>query len=227
MLAQYLVFIKKLQYVTVTRTIFTSVAFFDSFTYMSFAALMPDSSPTNQEPSPQSIEWALKLFSKSPLKQQKLRRIESLCPKFSGKICLDIGSDNGVISLKLREQGGVWYSADLLPETVASIQSLVGERVSQIDGQKLPYVDDQFDLVVIVDFLEHIDTDRKCVEEISRILKPGAELIINVPNPQKGLLRSIKHLIGQTDEAHGHVRPGYSIDQLNKLLDGLFVIESH
>ena len=169
--------------------------------------------------------WALKLFNKSPLKQQKLAAISNYLGDLSGKECLDIGSDNGVVSLLLRDLGGNWSSADLIPETVESIRSLVGERVFQIGEKDTPFEDAQFDLVVIVDYLEHIETDAEFVKDLYRILKPGGTLIANVPNPKNGILRAIKHAIGQTDEAHGHVRPGYSLDDLKNLFGDMFEIQ--
>lgn len=44
-----------------------------------------------------------------------------------------------------------------------------------------PFADREFDLVVVVDFLEHIPDDRGFAAELGRILKPGGRLIVNVP----------------------------------------------
>ena len=124
---------------------------------------------------------AKSIFRRSVLKQQKFREITALLAPLEGKTCLDIGADNGIISLLLRERGGRWYSADLDEKTVQSIQSLVDTDVYQIDGLRTPFTDEHFDLVVIVDFLEHIETDKEFVLELHRILRPGANLIVNVP----------------------------------------------
>jgi len=180
----------------------------------------------NSAPRVEAREWPIKLFKKSPLKQKKLEMITSLIGDVDGKICLDIGSDNGVISFFLRERGGEWYSADLIAETVDSIRALVGERVHQIDGRTTPYNDNQFDVVIIVDFLEHIESDSEFIEELYRVLKPGGTLVVNVPNPRQGVMRWLKSRLGQTDEAHGHVRPGYSTDALRELLGHKFTIQS-
>ncbi|RMG40309.1 MAG: SAM-dependent methyltransferase [Candidatus Dadabacteria bacterium] len=166
--------------------------------------------------------WPVKLFKRSPLKQKKLAMIMDMIGSLESKVCLDIGSDNGVISYFLRQAGGKWYSADLIPETVESIRSLVGERVEQISPESVPYADSFFDLIVIVDFLEHIEDDRKFIEELFRVIKPGGELIVIVPNPKEGLLRKFRFAIGQTDEAHGHLRPGYSREELEALLNPYF-----
>ncbi len=161
--------------------------------------------------------WARKLFQKSPLKQKKFQMLSKMIAGENYSHALDIGSDNGVISMLLREKGGEWKSADLLPETVESIRGLVGGEVFQIDGKTLPLPDESLDLVVIVDMLEHIHTDKEFVAEIKRVLKSGGVVIANVPNPKEGLIRKIQRSLGQTDAAHGHVRPGYSLDALKDL----------
>lgn len=171
-------------------------------------------------------DWALRLYSKSPLKQKKFAMISKLAGDWQNLTCLDVGSDNGVISLLLRRAGGVWYSADLIPETVAAIESLVGERVVQIGEGSLPFDSSKFDMVVIVDFLEHIQNDVGFVEELYRIIKAGGTLLINVPNPKEGLLRKIRFALGQTDQKHGHLRPGYSPEDVARLLQGKFKIET-
>ena len=164
----------------------------------------------------------------SVLKQQKLKEILSMLGETSGKRCLDIGGDNGVISWFLRKNGGRWASADLEKEAVNSIRRLVREEVYQIDGKSTPFPENSFDAVVIVDFLEHIETDALFIKELHRIIKPGGTLIINVPHLRKAsLLSSIRKSAGFTDEKHGHLRPGYTLPMLNSLLTGRFCIVRH
>lgn len=145
---------------------------------------------------------------------------------FRNKHCLDIGADNGVISYLLREKGGTWKSADLDAHTVESIRELVGSDVYQIDDKHpVPFADNEFDAVVIIDFLEHIHDDAAFIQEMKRVVKPGGTLIANVPHAQDTLLRRFRHMIGQTDEKHGHVRPGYTAESLQKLFGDDFIIE--
>jgi len=173
---------------------------------------------------PMTPNWPVLLFSKSVLKQRKYQEITALLGDSPNRHCLDIGSDNGVISYLLRQGGGSWKSADLDPQAVASIQDLVKDQVFQINGRSTPFAENEFDCVVIVDFLEHIETDREFVTELFRILKPKGELIINVPHIKNSLLRKFRLAIGQTDEKHGHLRPGYTVDSLTTLLGDRFTL---
>lgn len=170
--------------------------------------------------------WPIRLFNKSVLKQRKYKEITALLGNYEGLRCLDIGSDNGVISYLLRQGGGSWASADLEDKTVRSIRELVQTDVHQIDGERTPFADDEFDRVVIVDFIEHIPDDGAFVQELFRILKPGGVLIANVPHIKNSLLRRFRFAVGQTDEKHGHLRPGYTLDSLKRLFGNQFTVEA-
>lgn len=170
---------------------------------------------------------SLALFGVSPLKLEKWKQLYSMSGPVADKTCLDIGSDNGVISYLFRTRcGGTWHSVDLIPETVAAIKSMVGERVEQMQADSLPFETDMFDQVVVVDMLEHVEDDRALAVELLRVLKPGGVLILNVPCPREGVWRRFKALIGQTDAAHGHVRPGYTMEQLRLLLGDAVELEN-
>ncbi|MEI6634589.1 MAG: class I SAM-dependent methyltransferase [Chlamydiota bacterium] len=172
-----------------------------------------------------SRDWRLKLFNKSILKKDKLAAILDLLPPPGGKTCLDLGGDNGVISLLLRRCGGEWHSADLDEGTVESIRALAGERVFQTDGTSLPFPDRALDTVVIIDFLEHIHDDRALIAELHRVMKDGGTLIVNVPRVKgRSLIRRLRNAMGLTDEKHGHVRPGYTPEGLRALLAGKFAV---
>ncbi|HUF34625.1 MAG TPA: class I SAM-dependent methyltransferase [Gemmatimonadales bacterium] len=170
--------------------------------------------------------WAVALFNRSVLKQEKYRRITELLEDPAGRSNLDIGADNGVISYLLRRRGGRWASADLDPRAVESIRQLVGSDVHQLDGSRTPFPDAAFDQVVVVDYLEHIPDDAAFADELARILKPGGSVIINVPHLKPGsLVNRLRHRIGLTDEWHGHLRPGYREEDLRRLLGPPFEIE--
>ena len=170
-------------------------------------------------------EWALALFRRSVLKQRKLAEIEAMLGPTAGLRCLDLGSDNGVVSLLLRRRGGDWASADMTEESVASIRELVGSDVHLVAGPRLPFADAEFDRVVVVDMLEHVEDDHAFALEVFRILKPGGRLVVNTPHLKDTPLRRLRHRLGQTDERHGHVRAGYTASSLQALLEPRFALE--
>jgi 2-polyprenyl-3-methyl-5-hydroxy-6-metoxy-1,4-benzoquinol methylase len=172
--------------------------------------------------------WALALFRKSVLKQRKLAEITRSLGPVGDERCLDLGSDNGVISLLLRGDGGRWASADLTDEAARSIRELVETDVHRVEASHLPFFDGEFGRVVVVDMLEHAPDEDAFLRELARITKPGGRLVVNTPHLKRSLLRTVRHAIGQTDEKHGHLRPGYSPERLRALLEEHgFEWESH
>jgi SAM-dependent methyltransferase len=172
-------------------------------------------------------DWAVALFRKSVLKQRKLAEVSKALGPTEGLRCLDLGSDNGVVSLLLREAGGSWASGDLTGEAVASIRGLVGTDVHLVRGDRLPFDDAAFDRVAVVDMLEHVPDEAAFVAELARVTRPGGRLVINTPHRKDTLLRRLRHAIGQTDEKHGHLRPGYTPERLRELLGERFELQEH
>jgi ubiquinone/menaquinone biosynthesis C-methylase UbiE len=172
--------------------------------------------------------WPVRLFRRSILKQTKFKQITAVLGPTNGIHCLDVGSDNGVFSYLLRQQqGGTWKSADLDERSVNAMKELVKDEVYRIDGGVTSFAENEFDCVLIVDFLEHIPDDMGFMNELYRILKPGGSLILNAPHIKPGsLLMKFREAIGLTDEEHGHLRPGYTIDSFNRLLGDQFTLET-
>ena len=163
-------------------------------------------------------ETQLALFDASVLKQAKWRAIASAVGDTASLEALDLGSDNGVISWLLRRRGGRWTSADLTDETVAAISAMTGEAAHRLDDAALPFPDASFDLVIVIDLLEHVQDDRRLMHEISRCLRPGGRAVLHVPTTKRwGLLPPVRHALGLTDAWHGHLHSGYDRRALLRL----------
>lgn len=167
------------------------------------------------------------LFARSVLKQQKWRAIDRMLGPTDGLRCLDIGADNGAISLLLRERGGEWTSADLDEPTVQAIRALVGDPVLRWELPRSAFADGAFDRVVLVDGLEHVRDDAAFARELARVTAPGGEVLINVPLRKDSGLRRLRVALGQTDAAHGHVRHGYTVAELAAVLGPSLQMTAH
>lgn len=170
--------------------------------------------------------WQLQLASKSLKKQEKIRAIRAFIEPVDNKTCLEVGCDKGVLSYYLRQWGGDWTSVDADEENVRITKELVKTNVAYTNGEELDFPDRQFDCIIAIDFLEHIHTDQEFIGEMHRVLKDDGTLYITVPHTGKGLpLNTVRRWLGFKPEDYGHVREGYSLQDLQiKLERGGFQI---
>jgi len=73
-----------------------------------------------------------------------------------------VGLDNSYIALRLARRRGM-------------------NRLVLGDAQLLPFGENRFDLVTVLDVLEHLDNDCQALREIWRVLKPGGAVVFTVP----------------------------------------------
>lgn len=165
----------------------------------------------------EELPWQIQIFQKSLKKKEKVRLLEGLIAPGAHQRCLEIGCAKGTISYFLRQRGGAWTHADLDEANVASAVKLLGPNVVQFGDEGLPFPDDCFDAVVVLDYLEHVDDDEFCLDEVDRVLAPGGTLYLSTPR-EGGVLNAIKPRIGLPLEAYGHVREGYRMEDLRSRL---------
>jgi len=80
----------------------------------------------------------------------------------------------------------------------------------RLDAHFLPFKRQVFDKVAILEVLEHLDDDKKCVEEINRVLKESGQITLSVP-----IDNIINHLSFFNYLKH---KRHYLIAQISKLL---------
>lgn len=110
---------------------------------------------------------------------------------------LDVGCGTGGLMRELRQFGDV-SGVDVSPRAVAYCKERGLENVSLGDAANLPYPDGSFDIVVILDVLEHLKNDGVGIREIKRVLTHGGMAIITVP--------AFIFLWGVTDVVSHHYR---------------------
>jgi SAM-dependent methyltransferase len=115
---------------------------------------------------------------------------------------LDIGSLDGYMMLGAKLIGYNVAGTDL-PEYVQAIHELsdhygFDNRPADLLSSRLPFADGEFDLVLFSETLEHLNFHPAALfNEISRVMKPGASLVITTPNLLR-LNNVLKLLIGQS-----------------------------
>ncbi len=92
---------------------------------------------------------------------------------------LDIGCGAGGM-IDLLSQYGTTIGVDK-DRQIAQFNRKNGRKVFHGDLVKLSFPDSSFDLVSLLEVLEHVDDDLQGLKEVRRILKPGGTFFISVP----------------------------------------------
>lgn len=176
-----------------------------------------------------SQSWQLQVFKRSLKKREKRTLLENELVVDPYSINLDLGCAQGTLSYFLRKKGGLWLSADQDFLNLRSTQTLLRDNLVQLADGPFPFKNNSFDSVVSLDYLEHLEDDDFCLEEIHRVLKRQGELVLATPQTGKlFLLHKLRSLLGLKLEFYGHKREGYSLADLQaKLEKAGFVLQKH
>lgn len=161
--------------------------------------------------------WQLEMFRRSLKKQLKLDALLRMLGDMINRRCLLVtcGDNNGALNWRFRAHGGEWTWGDVAGENLAEISDLLGEPVYQVPEDCFPFSNDQFDCIVSIDVLEHLEDDQPFLRELRRVLRPGGRAIVTVPNGDPKLLANrIKWRLGMTPDVYGHTRAGYTVAEL-------------
>ena len=93
---------------------------------------------------------------------------------------LDIGVGTGEDLVVIKRFGDV-YAIDVDENALNLVSTKHVAEKKYGDICNIPYSDNEFDVVVCFDVLEHIEKDQKAVDEIYRVLKPGGYFVFTVP----------------------------------------------
>lgn len=120
---------------------------------------------------------------------------------------LDVGCGTGGNMLLLKEFGAV-TGLDLFDEALKLAKDKNFAQLVKGDATKMPLPNDYFDIVSVLDTLEHVEDDKSVFKETFRVLKPGGILLVTVPVYQ--------WLWSRHDEIMHHVRRYNKKDILEK-----------
>lgn len=111
-------------------------------------------------------------------RQLLLRLIQKYSPLSNPKI-LDMGCGTGK-NVETFNSIGQAYGVDLSPEAIKFCHRRHLSRIYQEPVEKTHFKASSFDVITLLDVLEHVQ-DKKTVKEAYRLLKPDGVLIITVP----------------------------------------------
>jgi SAM-dependent methyltransferase len=112
----------------------------------------------------------------------------------SGARVLDVGCGTGILLPVLAPLCGELVGLEVSPAFVdASRQTaerwgLQNVTLLEASAERMPFADDEFDVLVVVDVLHHLFDLPACLAEMRRVLKPDGCLIVYEPSKLNPLL---------------------------------------
>ena len=131
---------------------------------------------------------------------------------------LDVGCGPGHDSRDLNAVGDV-YGLDASFTALQLYRDTYGTHDALVcaDGERFPFRDASFDLIVLYDVLEHVDDDVAALQNCRRVLKPNGHILLTVP--------AFQWLWGEHDTMYGHKRRYTTRDVATKLREAGFVAD--
>jgi SAM-dependent methyltransferase len=134
----------------------------------------------------------------------------------AGPVVLDLGCGLGGYTKALSERGLDARGIDVSPEYVERARSL-GVEADLYDGARLPYDDDSFDTVAMLEVLEHLEDPAALLREARRVARRG--VLVSVPNSTQDFGKVPVEFSHMLDVDH---RQFFTETSLRELLDGVF-----
>jgi ubiquinone/menaquinone biosynthesis C-methylase UbiE len=103
----------------------------------------------------------------------------------SGQSLLDVGGGTGRIAQFLTGPSRQIFLADTSQQMLLQSQEKSGLRQINTASEFLPFPNDYFDRVLMVDVLHHVSDQSLSVMEMWRVLKPGGKIVIEEPDIRK------------------------------------------
>jgi SAM-dependent methyltransferase len=136
----------------------------------------------SKRPAQEEVKSAASDADRAPVPIARLEIHETVArilePFPRGKL-LDVPAGEGALSERFFKAGFTVQACDLYPEIFKA--SDIEVRRGDLSGV-LPYVDAEFQYITCLEGLEHIENPHQAIREFARLLAPGGQLVISVPN---------------------------------------------
>jgi len=132
------------------------------------------------------------------------RAVREVIP--TNSVVLDVGCNSGAIGrLLMQEKNVICYGVDVNPQLVIrAINKGIFAKLTYFSkgifekpgvAEKLPWPDNNFDAVILLEILEHVYDADKVLKEATRVTKLGGIITGSVPHPkgQAGAKGFVKH----------------------------------
>ncbi|HTE86587.1 MAG TPA: methyltransferase domain-containing protein [Dehalococcoidia bacterium] len=131
-------------------------------------------------PSPDAATLGEPSYVWRPGQERRLELIRAYVG-LEGRRLLDVGCGVGTYVRRLREFSSEVYGVDVSPGRLQAGSREVPGLLAAV-GEHLPIRAASIDMVLLNEVIEHVQDDRRTLEECVRVLRPGGHAVIFAPN---------------------------------------------
>ena len=151
---------------------------------------------------------------------------------------LDYGCGPGTFSVKLSSMTkNQVYGIDISKKFIEECEILKNTlkidnfHPQHVEGKKLPYNDNSFDLILLFDVIHHLEDINENFVEIKRVLKKSGKLVIYEPNKLNPLI-ALMHIIDPiergllrvgTKKKYSNILRKYEMSEIEQKYSGIVV----
>ncbi|MFC2158463.1 class I SAM-dependent methyltransferase [Acidobacteriota bacterium] len=109
-----------------------------------------------------------------------------------GMNCLDVGCCANMATKRFDKWPSTYFGIDISPELIQEMKKFAAETGTVIGGlevaemNNMPFSEDFFDIAMVIGVFEYVSMEYAAdsLKELHRVLKPGAKMVLDLPNPQ-------------------------------------------
>ena len=171
--------------------------------------------------------WTRRIFL-WPIKREIFDILEKIRPAQ----VLDIGCGDGEMMKNIKKIGAHLIGVDSSPAMISlANKKKEHSRIIQSDARKIPFLDNQFDGVIISLVLHELKNNdgKKIVQEAARVIKKGGVLVVvdfQSPKKPKFLSKLLRLLFAQEEKMIGKIYPDHYKNYLDFLKHDLMELIS-
>jgi 2-polyprenyl-3-methyl-5-hydroxy-6-metoxy-1,4-benzoquinol methylase len=118
---------------------------------------------------------------------KRIKKISNYINFNQSKI-LDVGCGDGAYTAALAKKAKIVYGIDIQLRELEKSYNLISQsklanlKFICMDAQKIAFLNNSFDIILMIESLEHMQDQEKVLENLYNILKENGVLILYVPN---------------------------------------------
>jgi SAM-dependent methyltransferase len=114
--------------------------------------------------------------------------IETFLSAFRSKVkVLEVGCGDGALLRLLVQQGMDAFGVDASSSGIERcLADGLRAQCFDVSTSPLPFIDDEFDIVISLETFEHLMNPHFALQEVRRVLRPAGHFVCSIPNPLTG-----------------------------------------